>query len=192
MALLEACARPSSKGGLKGKCGCWLIMSALLFSGRLEAPADTPEYQVKAVFLFNFAQFVHWPPEAFPEAQAPLVIGVLGDDPFGPYLDETVRGEKVNTHPLVVRRYRRVEEIKSCHVLFISRSEANRLDQIIASLKGRNILTVSDADDFGRRGGMVGLVTEKSKIRMRVKLEAVKAANLTISSKMLRVAEIES
>jgi hypothetical protein len=192
MALLKAFSRALAKPASKGKCGCWLIMSALLFSSRLEAPADIPEYQVKAVFLFNFAQFVHWPPEAFPEAQAPLVIGVLGDDPFGPYLDETVRGEKVNTHPLVVRRYRRVEEIKSCHVLFISQSEANRLEQIIASLKGRNILTVSDANDFGRRGGMVGLVTEKTKIRMRIKLEAVKAANLTISSKMLRVAEIES
>ena len=54
----------------------------------------SPEYQVKAVFLFNFAQFVDWPSKAFPEPQTPLVIGVVGEDPFGPYLDETVRGEK--------------------------------------------------------------------------------------------------
>jgi hypothetical protein len=82
-----------------------------------------------------------------------------------------------------------VGEIKTCHVLFISRSETDRLEQILASVKGRNILTVGDAEDFALRGGMIQLVTEKNKIRMRINLEAVKAAGLTISSKLLRVAE---
>jgi hypothetical protein len=139
--------------------------------------------------LFNFAQFVDWPPKAFPEAQTPLVIGILGEDLFGSYLDETVRGEKVNDRPLVVQRYHRIGEIKTCHVLFISRSESARLEEILASLKGRSILTVGDTDDFALRGGMIRFVTEKNKIRMRINLEAVKAANLTISSKLLRLAE---
>jgi len=188
MALLRA------KGSLKGLFGIWLVMPALLFWSGLNLVAQTsafPEYQVKAVFLFNFAQFVHWPSQAFPEAQTPLIIGILGEDPFGTYLDETVRGEKASNRPLAVQRYRRTGEIKTCHVLFISRSETARLEQLLASLKGRNILTVSDVDDFARRGGMVGFITEKSKIRMRINLEAAKAANLTISSKLLRVAEIE-
>jgi len=155
----------------------------------VDAQQGPTEYQVKAVFLFNFAQFVDWPPKAFPETQTALVIGVLGENPFGTYLDETVRGEKVKDRPLVVQRYRRVGEIKTCHVLFISRSETDRLEQIIASVKGRNILTAGDAEDFALRGGMIQLVTEKNKIRMRINLQAVKAANLTISSKLLRVAE---
>ena len=78
------------------------LASALVSSG-LGLAAQTPrasEYQIKAVFLFNFAQFVDWPPGAFPDSTAPLVIGVLGDDPFGPYLDETVRGETVRGRPL--------------------------------------------------------------------------------------------
>jgi hypothetical protein len=79
--------------------------------------------------------------------------------------------------------------MKTCHVLFISRSEAERLEQILTGLRGRNTLTVADIDDFALRGGMIQLVTEKNKIRMRINLEAVKAANLTISSKLLRVAE---
>lgn len=174
------------------KSARWLTISILLLSNGLELSAQTsisPEYQVKAVFLFNFAQFVDWPAKAFPEPQAPMIIGVLGNDPFGAYLDETVRGEKVKDRPLVVQRYRRVGEIKTCHVLFISRSETDRLEQILASVKGRNILTVGDAEDFALRGGMIQLVTEKNKIRMRINLEAVKAAGLTISSKLLRVAE---
>jgi hypothetical protein len=148
------------------------------------------EYQVKAVFLFNFAQFVEWPSPAFPEAQTPLVIGVLGDDPFGTYLDETVRGETVNDRPLVVRRFRNVEEIDTCHVLFISRSETGRLEQIVASLKGRSILTVGDMDGFAKRGIMIRFMTVANKIRLRINLERANAANLKISSKLLRPAEV--
>jgi hypothetical protein len=148
------------------------------------------EYQVKAVFLFNFAQFVEWPSPAFPEVQTPLVIGVLGEDPFGAYLDETVRGETVNNRPLVVRRFRSVEEIDTCHVLFISRSETGRVEQIVASLKGRSILTVGDADGFAKRGVMIRLTTVDNKIRLRINLERANAANLKISSKLLRPAEV--
>jgi hypothetical protein len=168
-------------------------MPALLFSGGLDLPVHSAlaaEYQVKAVFLFNFAQFVEWPPSAFPERQTPLVIGVLGRDPFGAYLDETVRGERVNNRPLTVRRYRRVEEIQTCHVLFISRSEADRLDQILASLKYRKILTVADVESAASSSVMIRFVTQQNKIRLRINPEAAKAANLTISSKLLRLGEI--
>jgi hypothetical protein len=191
MAFLKAFVHKAKRipGGQFGKT---FVLPALLFWGGLSLSAQTatsPEYQVKAVFLFNFAQFVDWPPKAFPEAQTPLVIGILGEDLFGSYLDETVRGEKANDRPLVVQRYHRIGEIKTCHVLFISRSESARLEEILAGLKGRSILTVGDTDDFALRGGMIRFVTEKNKIRMRINLEAVKAANLTISSKLLRLAE---
>jgi hypothetical protein len=171
----------------------WLVLSAMAFSNRLSVAAEAPvaaEYQLKAVFLFNFAQFVDWPSGAFPEAQSPLVIGILGADPFDAYLDETVRGEKANARPLVIRRYRRAEDIGDCQVLFISRSEAGRLGPVLASLKGRSILTVGDMDGFAQRGGMIGLVTENNKIRLKINVDAAKAAALTISSKLLRPAEI--
>jgi uncharacterized protein DUF4154 len=149
--------------------------------------APAAEYQVKAVFLFNFAQFVEWPPSAFSQSQTPLVIGVLGQDPFGAYLDETVRGERVNNRPLTVRRYRRVEEIQTCHVLFISRSEADRLDQILASLKYRKILTVADIDSASGSRVMIRFVTQQNKIRLQINPEAARVANLIISSKLLRL-----
>jgi hypothetical protein len=188
MALLRAAAL-ANPGLLRwGWMGILLLVAG---SPTLSAqPTASAEYQIKAVFLFNFARFVDWPTKAFPDANSPFVIGVLGDDPFGSYLDETVRGEKVNEHPLTVQRYRRVSEIKACQVLFISRSEADHVDQILASLKGRSILTVSDTDDFVAHGGMIRLAIEKNKPRMHIKLDAVKAANLAISSKLLRVAEV--
>lgn len=193
MAFLSTGARRWTSRGLKRLSLAWLVLVAVLLLGGRDAPAETtppPEYQLKAVFLFHFAQFVEWPPDAFPEAHTPLVIGVLGEDPFGAYLDETVVGETVNNRSLVVRRYRRVEEITTCHVLFISRSEAGRLEEILTSLKGRPILTVSDASGFAARGGMIRFALEANKIRLRVNLAAAKDANLTISSKLLRPAEI--
>ncbi len=171
-----------------------LFMSILLeISGTdlLGQANPAPEYQLKAVFLYNFAQFVDWPPQAFSDAQAPIVIGILGDDPFGSYLDETVRGEKVNGHPLVVQRLRRLSDVKAVHVLFISESESDRVEQIVAALRGRPVLTVGDTEDFCARGGMVRLLNEKNKIRVRINLEPVKSAGLAVSSKLLRVADVQ-
>ncbi|MDE3083993.1 MAG: YfiR family protein [Verrucomicrobiota bacterium] len=151
--------------------------------------APAREFQLKAIFLFNFTQFVNWPSEAFSSPSAPLVIGVLGGDPFGSFLDETVQGEKVDGHPLVVRRYRRVDEIQGCHILFISGTESWRLDWILSVLKGHSILTVGDWGDFTLRGGMIRFITRNHKIRFRINADAAKAAHLTISSKLLRLAE---
>ena len=156
-------------------------------------PAQTSGFQegaVKAVFLFNFAQFVEWPPEAFPSPTSPMVIGVLGDDPFGPLLDEAVNREVVKHHELVVQRFRRVEEIRTCHILFISRSEVKSLEGILAKLNGRAILTVGDSDEFAVRGGMIRFLTADNRVRMRINLKAAKAAGLTVSSNLLRAAEI--
>ncbi len=163
----------------------------LVCAARLGAQAaKASEAQVKAVFLFNFAQFVDWPPEAVPDSQAPLVIGILGGDPFGDFLDATVRGEHRGARPFAVRRYQRVDEITRCDILFISRPVGDQPEEILARLKNRPILTVSDADRFAERGGMIRFVTDRSRIRLQINPEPAEAARLTISSKLLRVAEV--
>jgi hypothetical protein len=195
MAFLNRCRRAADECAQRLFSARVLLAPACLLATSANLLAQTgpsAEYQIKAVFLFNLAQFVEWPAKAFVEPGAPLVIGVLGEDPFGSYLDETLRGEKVHNRPLVLQRYRRVSEIKVCHVLFISRSETDRLEQIFASLRGRNVLTVGDAEDFITRGGMIRLVTEKNKIRIRINVDAVRAASLSASSKLLRLAQPES
>lgn len=177
---------------LRKGAASWLILALLLAGGpALSAQTATPrEYQIKAVFLLNFAQFVEWPAGAWAHPAAPFVIGVLGEDPFGRFLDETVQGERANHRPIVVRRYRRVEEIADCHILYISRSESARLGEIIARLTGRSILTVGDVERFALNGGMIRFLTENNRTRFRINVEAARAAHLAISSKLLRPAEI--
>jgi hypothetical protein len=193
MEVLSIVAAVRLRRAVRASAWTWCVLCGLLLLGGSDASALTgvsKEYQVKAVFLFNFAQFVEWPPSAFADASSPIVIGVLGEDPFGAYLDETVRGEKVGNRPLVVQRYRRVDEIKTCHVLFISRSDADHLEQILVSLKDRSLLIVGDGDDFAQRGGMIRLATVQNKIRLIINVGAAQVANLTISSQLLRSADL--
>jgi len=193
MELLSAQARSSAQGFLLASVSAILAVVLILAGHSAFAqPAASKEFQVKAVFLFNFAQFVEWPTSAFADEQKPLIIGVLGEDPFGPYLDDTVRGEKVNGRPLAVERYHKIEEVKTCHILFVSHSETAHLKQDLEVLKSRPILTVSDINDFCRQGGTIQFVTDKNKIRLKINVEAARAAHLTISSKLLRPAEIVS
>lgn len=173
--------------------GPLVVSSFVLFAltGKISGQSLPPaEYALKAVFLYNFTNFVAWPDTAFADSQSAIVIGVLGDDPYGIYLDETVRNELVNNRPLEVKRFSRTDEVKECHVLYISNSEEAHARQIVDSLKDRSILTVSDADGFNDAGVMIRFATEKKKIRLKIDVEAAKRAELAISSKLLRLAEI--
>ena len=172
------------------RCLAALALAAVLACAAAAEPVK--DYQVEAVYLFNFTQFVQWPQEPGSAEDTPLVIGVLGEDPFGAYLDETVRGERVGKRPLAIARYARVEDVDACQVLFVSRSETARLEQILARLRGRSILTVGDTEGFVHRGGMVGFVLQGGRVRLRIDADAARAADLSISSKLLRVAELES
>lgn len=146
--------------------------------------------EVKAVFLFNFAQFVEWPATAFATAQSPIVIGVLGEDPFSRTLDEVIKGEVVKNRALVVERFQRVEDIAACHILFVSASETQRYERILATLRGKATLTVGETEGFATRGGMVRFVSQRNRIGLQVNVGAAKAAGLTISSNLLRPATI--
>lgn len=169
------------------------FMAILLLMINLALPAQTlpsREYQLKAVFLFNFTQFVDWPPSSFDTEQSPLVIGILGANPFGSFLEETVSNEKINGHSVIVHYYNNEEEAKTCHLLFINLAETKERKQVITTLKGKNVLTVSDASDFSRLGGMIRLFTRDNKIKLQINLEASKASEIVLSSKLLRLAEI--
>lgn len=147
-----------------------------------------PENQVKAVFLFNFTQFIEWPATAFPNENAPMILGILGRDPFGDYIDQTIRNERAGTHPIIVRRFNRVSDVDACHILFISTKNEAEMNAILSTLKGKSILTVGDSEDFMKEGGMIGFYTEGKKLRFMVNPGRADAERLRISSKLLRVA----
>lgn len=158
----------------------------------LRAQRKFDEREIQATFLFNFAQFVEWPAASFADPHAPLVIGVLGDDPFGPILDAVVGGEVIKGHPFAVTRFHGVEDIGACHILFVSTSEAPRYRRIFDVLRGRAVLTVGDTDGFATSGGIIRFITENRHVRLRINLGAARSARLTISSQLLRAADVIS
>ncbi|HWD20362.1 MAG TPA: YfiR family protein [Verrucomicrobiae bacterium] len=154
------------------------------------ARAQSPEYKLKAAYLCRFVDFVDWPKSAFPSTNSPLVIGVLGPDPFGGALDEVAEGQKSNGHAIQIRRFSSPDEIKQCQVLFVSPSEAPKLAAIMRELQGRQMLTVSDLNNFTAHGGIIRFFTDNNKVRFRINLEAARACQLTISSRLLQLADV--
>ena len=167
-----------------------IVLSPATAGSESARAGRTHEYDLKAVFLFQFAHFVTWPARSFRDETTPITIGVLGEDPFGTALDEVVAGESVGTRRLDVRRYQLAEQVGACHILFISASEADHLPAVLAGLRGRNVLTVGDTKDFATRGGIVGFGVDRNRVKLRVNLAAADSAQLTISSKLLRQAEV--
>lgn len=146
------------------------------------------EYRLKAAFLWNFAKFIEWPPSAFTNETAPFIIGVLGTNPFGEELEQTVRGKQISTHPITVQLFRTAAEAKHCHILFVSTSENSRLAEIFKTLRDGPVLTVGEYDQFTQKGGMINFVREGNKIRFQINDAAAQAAGLKISSKLLSLA----
>jgi hypothetical protein len=177
---------------LKPLASLVLMLTALTGGLKAHAADDTlPEYQLKALFLYNFAKFVDWPPGTFAETNSPIIVGVLGKDRFGPYLHKIGESQPLNGHPFVIRTYATPGQARECHVLFISDSEVKRMDEILKTLKGRSILTVSDVNDvndFVKRGGMIQFLQIGNKLRFAINNGAARESRLRISSQLLNLA----
>jgi hypothetical protein len=149
------------------------------------------EYQVKAAFLYNFARFVEWPAHTFKSTNDPLVICILGEDPFGHLLENTVQGKTIEGRPIVLRSTSEVGQTAGCHVLFVSLSERRQLSSILAGVSSTGVLTVGETAGFAALGGVINFKLENERrIRFEVNLAAAREADLKISSKLLSLALI--
>lgn len=167
---------------------CLSLAGARAVGGEVSVGAG--EYQVKAAFIFNFTKFADWPATSFASSNAPLVIGIVGQDPFGSSLEDVVRGELVRNRRFIIKQLRADGELAGCHVLFISRSEKERLPRLLERLKGSPVLTVSDMDGFAEQGGMLHLLLVQDSVKMEINQEAATAAGLQISAKLLKLARL--
>lgn len=165
-----------------------VVMLFLTFT-RAQSPA-VGEYQVKAVFLFNFGKFVEWPSGSFANASAPLRICVLGPDPFGEQLRDLVNEKMVNGRRLEIDYLVDPSVSRTCQIVFIASSKKNRAAQILEILRGSTALTVGDTDGFVQRGGMINFVLVNNRVQFEVNRWAVEVAGLKISSKLLSVAKL--
>jgi hypothetical protein len=161
-----------------------LLFAAPLLAGQ---PAGQPtDFQVKAAFLLNFTRYIEWPPPEPAAADAPFAICILGEDPFGSALEQTIEGESVNGQRIVIQRSRR-EPPKPCKILYVEKSERG-VSEILTNV-GRGVLTVGEGENFLREGGMIAFVLENHRVRFGINLAPARNASLRFSSKLLNVAK---
>jgi uncharacterized protein DUF4154 len=150
----------------------------------------SPEYQVKAAFLYNFAQFVDWPANDFQSEKDPIVLCVYGKDPFGSVLDDTVRGKTVGTRNFVVKKPENSKDLTGCQIVFIKDVSTNQLKGVLSTLDGSNVLSVGDDSHFAEQGGDIQFVIDHDHVRFVINIDSVNHANFHMSSKLLALAKI--
>jgi len=169
----------------------FFLTIALAFVLSLAPPcghtAEIPsESQLKAAYLYNFAKFISWPEDTFANEQDPLVIGVLGNNPFSkelaPLTERTVRGR-----PIKIMQFKKVEDIQACHLLYINPA-IRQLEAVLKTLHGKPIVTVGDNKNFAHHNGMIQFVTRRERLRFIVNLDVAKSNRIKINSQLLSLA----
>lgn len=187
-------AGPAPRRASSGPCRRrrWVFLLLALLPGLgLGATTAPSEYQVKAVYLFNFLQFVEWPASAHASSTSPIIIGIIGDDRFGGALDEVISGEKIGGRALEVRRFKNAEDVKVCHLAFFSGTEGDSMSHPLRSFQGSPVLTVGETPGFAARGGAINFVmAAEKKVRFEANREAAARQGLKISSKLLNLATV--
>jgi hypothetical protein len=148
------------------------------------------EERVKTAFLFNFVKFVDWPSGVFADNNSPVLIGIIGDDPLSGELEASLRGKNINGRKLIMRRIAWPGEIKGMHILMVCASESRAAQEILASVKGKPVLTIGEMDRFGQQGGIINFFIEEKKVRFEINIDAADKARLKISSQLLALARI--
>jgi hypothetical protein len=183
--------QPASGGVLRHVCRLWLagVMLAVSAAGPVAAVAPT-EHQVKAAFLYNFANFVEWPQDALGPAGSRLKVCVVGVDPFGGALDDAFRGQSVQGRRVEIVRGPSLAALGRCHILFLPQTEQRRWLDLVKELHGAPTLTVGDGPPLARQGGMVNFIVEAKRVRFEINKAAAEQAGLRISSKLLSLARV--
>lgn len=175
---------------LGGRVACTRTLAGAVALALL-APSLTAqqveEYRLKAALVYNLARFVDWPDGIFPTPNAPLIVCVLGRDPFGADLDEALKGRTIKGRLAIAKRV--VDVTPGCQVLFVANSEARRLPAIIERVRDTNVLTIGETSDFIEQGGMIRLVVaEDERVRFEVNLSAAERAHVRISARVMALA----
>jgi hypothetical protein len=155
-------------------------IAIVLLAAQVSSAGDDLEYQVKAAFLFNFLKFVEWPAGA---VETPWVIGILGSDPFGAVLEDTVRGKIVNGRPVQVRHYAKPGDVKDCNILFIGRADFERLGTPVQP----GLLTVGEAPGFLKSGGIINFYLDESHVHFEIRASMAHSTGLHVSAQLLKL-----
>lgn len=171
----------------------WLLALAAALA-LLRAPSAAwgavPEYDVKAALIYKISKFVHWPESAFANSNGTLRLCILGRDDFGTSID-ALKGQKVQGQSMQVERLPKPDPtLGGCHIVFVSRSEAERLPAVVGALGGAPALTISDLDGFAAQGGMIGFATRDGKLSFQINPAASARSGLEIGAQLLQLATL--
>jgi hypothetical protein len=167
---------------------CAIALGILLSAGARAQEAN--EYRVKAAFLYNFAKFVDWPPQAFKNPSDPIVIGVIGKNPFGAALTEEVAGKMLGGRAFQVREVTNAQQAAGCQIIFVSSSERKRLGPLFIMIGSPAVLTVGETENFAAEGGIINFKLDSGSVRFQINMEAARKQQIRISAKLLSLAEI--
>ncbi len=170
------------------------ILSVVFFSAGwinpVKAHPPVPlEYQIKAVFIKKFIKFIEWPSEVLPHNHNPIKIGILGKSPIIKAF-ESGKTTQIKGHKLEIREFENLRDLEFCHILFIAASEKDRFKEILKTIQGKGVLTISETENFSRLGGIINFFIVEDMVRFAINVEAAEKAGLKISSKVLRLAEV--
>ena len=167
-----------------------LCVRAVLCLLLLAAADPATDVEVKAAFLSHFPSYVDWPAECFTGPTEPVVVGLYGEDPFGPLLDDLLKERTVGGRPIVARRLSRLEDVGHVHVLYLGTADRMEIANVLAELHHRPVLTVADGEGLAERGVVLSFRLEDRKVRFDINLDAADRADLRLSSQLLKLARI--
>lgn len=176
------------KSGMISLCFFILFIDILAISVAHSNAQDTKrgEYEVKAAFIYNFLKFIEWPDKVFTDNPFTMNLCIVGENPFGNAIN-SYQGDKVSNRTIAIKKSESLQDIRNCHVVFISRSEKDRIQQIMKALRGSNILSIGDTDTFEKQGVIINFSIVENKVRFNINVNAARQSGLRISSKLLKL-----
>ena len=169
---------------------CIAAMTLIAVAVYCRADEPSREYKVKAAFLYNFAQFVEWPASAFDSDDSPVVIAIVGDDPFNGSLDRAVTGKTIGSRNVIVRHFAFGSDLTRCHVLFVPALPDGKTAEVLSKVMDHPILTVGESDNFPWAGGCIRFFLEDNKERFEINLDSADRSRIQVSSKLIRLARL--
>ena len=182
---------PPKRAPTRRKCGLLAALLLALAAGWPGSARASPEvgseYQTKAAQIYSFTKFIDWPPKKFPSAESPFVIGVYGADDITDFLRESFQTRRIKDRPVEIRHLTNKAELPGCHIVFVSRSERDRLGPVLYEMRHENILSVGESENFLKSGGVINFLNVDGATRFQINFSAASRESLKVSSKLLPV-----
>ena len=163
------------------------LLACMLLVATVCKAEPVQEYELKTAFLYNFILFTQWPAEWQAENTASLNVCTIGQDQFGPVLEQ-LQGRKIRDRRLMLKREISLDQVRECHLLYISANDAENLARIREQLRDSSVLTVSDLNPASSERTIINMIIENKRLVFDVDMVAAKQARLVMSSKLLRLA----